>query len=146
MLNVLFGQIIDRFATLRDDKSTKEEDMHGRCFICNLERLLFDKFCDGGFQGHIKKDHNMWMYVFYIAHLDAVDTSDHNGIESYVQSLREQSDNKWLPRMNAISLQGQLDGEDDEEPNFELIEQMATLSGKMTQVTKVCDEILDQIK
>ena len=86
MLNVLFGQIIDRFAYLRDCRFQATQDTLGKCYICDLDRLLFDKFCDrqGGFPGHIRSDHNMWNYVYYRLNLQQSDSSDHNGLESYV--------------------------------------------------------------
>ena len=83
-LNIIFGIIVNAFATLRDQKSKNDEDMHNVCYICNLERLIFDKNAEGGFQMHIEKDHNLWQYVFYIVHLNTKDKSDHNGLESYV--------------------------------------------------------------
>ena len=52
MLNVLFGIIIDTFAMLRDDKQQKELDIANVCFICNIERLSFDKYCEGGLNAH----------------------------------------------------------------------------------------------
>jgi len=39
LLNVLFGQIIDTFAQLRDIKSKEDDDRENKCFICNYERL-----------------------------------------------------------------------------------------------------------
>lgn len=47
LLNVLFGIIIDTFAQLRDTKAKNYNDMVGVCFICDLERLIFDKYADG---------------------------------------------------------------------------------------------------
>ena len=36
------------------------------------------------FERHIKDDHNMWDYVYYIVYLGRIDVSDHNAIEKYV--------------------------------------------------------------
>ena len=41
MLNVLFGIIIDTFAMLRDEKAKAYDDMVNKCFICNIEALMF---------------------------------------------------------------------------------------------------------
>ena len=62
MLNVLFGIIIDTFAGLRDARSKNQFDMVNICFICNQEKLIFEKYnaANGGFQGHITNDHNLW--------------------------------------------------------------------------------------
>ena len=52
-LNIIFGIIVNSFATLRDQKKKNDEDMHNVCFICNFERLIFDKDSEGGFDRHI---------------------------------------------------------------------------------------------
>ena len=46
--------------------------------------MVFDKYSEGGMERHIAKDHNLWMYVFYLLHLKTKDSSDRTGIESYV--------------------------------------------------------------
>ena len=37
-----------------------------------------------GFQMHVKKDHNMWAYIYYSMYLDEIDSTNHNAIEKYV--------------------------------------------------------------
>ena len=36
------------------------------------------------FKRHIRKDHNMWAYVYYSIYLDQIDVTNHNAIEKYV--------------------------------------------------------------
>ncbi len=55
-LNIIFGIIIDTFGGLRDEKNAMYEDMKSKCFICGLDRYLFDKE-GAGFDTHIEKDH-----------------------------------------------------------------------------------------
>jgi len=38
LMNVIFGLIIESFATLRDQKHKMEEDQANVCFICSLHR------------------------------------------------------------------------------------------------------------
>lgn len=83
-LNIIFGIIVNTFAQLRDEKATNDDDMLNKCFICNFDRLEFDKNSEGGFERHIAKDHNLWEYVYYLVYLEAKDASDYTGIESYV--------------------------------------------------------------
>lgn len=52
-LNIIFGIIVNSFASLRDLKGKNDEDMHNVCYICNFERLIFDKDSEGGFNRHI---------------------------------------------------------------------------------------------
>lgn len=32
----------------------------------------------------MKKDHNMWAYIYYSIYLDEIDSTNHNAIEKYV--------------------------------------------------------------
>ena len=52
LLNIIFGIIIDQFASLREDRSKQEKTRKNQCFICGLERKLFDhdgvSRCGGG--------------------------------------------------------------------------------------------------
>jgi hypothetical protein len=84
MLNIVFGIIIDTFAKARTIKKDVQVDSDNKCFICNQDRSIFDKYSEGGFDRHVAKDHNLWQYVFYIVHLESKDPTEMTGIESYV--------------------------------------------------------------
>lgn len=114
-LNIIFGIIVNTFAQLRDDKATNDNDMLNRCYICNFDRLTFDKSGgEGGFERHITKDHYLWEYVYYIVYLDSKDSSDYDGVESHVKGSIEgaEGDISWVPRSKALCLMHIL--EDDE--------------------------------
>ena len=112
-MNIIFGIIVNTFAQLRDEKSKNDNDMHNNCYICNFERMIFDKNSEGGFERHIEKDHNLWEYVYYIVNLSSKDSSDYNGIESYVQEKLEEDDISWVPRQKALCLQMNNAGDED---------------------------------
>ena len=38
-----------------------------------------------GFEKHIKEDHYLWNYLFFIYSIKAKDATEYTGIESYVQ-------------------------------------------------------------
>jgi hypothetical protein len=59
-LNIIFGIIVNSFAELRDQKQKNEIDMRDRCYICQYEKMIFEKEEEGGFFRHIEKDHNLW--------------------------------------------------------------------------------------
>lgn len=69
---------------MRDQKSFNDNDMLNRCYICNLEKMIFDKNCEGGFKKHIDDDHNLWWYAYYLVHLEIKEQSDYSGVETYV--------------------------------------------------------------
>lgn len=98
LLNILFGIIIDTFAKMREQKKNLQMDTENVCFICNQNRFIFDKMCEGGFDRHVSKDHNLWCYVFYVVHLMYKDPTEMTGIESYVYEMYNKDDLNWLPR------------------------------------------------
>ncbi len=55
---VVFGIIIDTFSTLREEAKNKLDEMGAFCFICNLDSGTLDKEA-GGFENHVKCDHNV---------------------------------------------------------------------------------------
>ena len=56
--------------------------MQNKCYICNLDRP--DDDSSGEFERHIQFDHNLWNYVYYMVYLDTKDSSDYDGVESFV--------------------------------------------------------------
>lgn len=111
LLNIVFGIIIDTFADLRTGKKRIEEDMRNRCFICGIESAQFDRQADG-FESHIKNDHYMWNYVFFIHHLRRKSPDEYTGQESYVHSMMEKGDLSFFPSNNALVLQGKQEEDD----------------------------------
>jgi hypothetical protein len=68
-LNLVLGIIVDSFSQLRAERAAKLDDMVNSCFICSLPSHHFDNV-DGGFARHIREDHNMWAYVYYVMYLE----------------------------------------------------------------------------
>jgi len=71
MLNVVFGIIIDTFGSLRAEKMEKYHDTINKCFICAIDKQVFDRASDqpNGFERHIRYDHRMWNYLYFIIFL-----------------------------------------------------------------------------
>uniref|UniRef100_A0A803YFQ8 Inositol 1,4,5-trisphosphate receptor n=1 Tax=Meleagris gallopavo TaxID=9103 RepID=A0A803YFQ8_MELGA len=82
VLNLIFGVIIDTFADLRSEKQKKEEILKTTCFICGLERDKFDNKTVS-FEEHIKSEHNMWHYLYFIVLVKVKDPTEYTGPESY---------------------------------------------------------------
>lgn len=110
MLNIVGGIIIDTFGSLREEENEKLRDKEDNCFICgnlkfflfilNLLRAVFDRNSSqssGGFQEHIKINHYMWNYLFFIAYLKWKDETEYSGIESYVSGRMDEDDLSWVP-------------------------------------------------
>lgn len=116
VLNLIFGVIIDTFADLRSEKTQKEEILKNSCFICGqckllsthshlhlqimimrcivvgLERSCFDNKSTS-FEEHIKCQHNMWHYLYFIVLIEVKDPTEFTGPESYVYTLVKVSHN-----------------------------------------------------
>ncbi|KAJ9465428.1 Inositol 1 [Diplonema papillatum] len=104
LLNIIFGIIIDTFAELRAEKQKVEEEIRTRCFICGIESSEFDRHASG-FDCHIRRDHNMWCYIYFIHHLRTKEESEFTGQESYVWNKMENLDLTFFPSNKAICLQ-----------------------------------------
>lgn len=144
-LNIIFGIIVNTFAQLRDEKSSNDNDMLNKCYICNFERLIFDKNAEGGFVRHIEHDHNLWEYIYYIVHLDAKDSSDHNGIESYVVAKLAEDDISWVPRNKALCLENIQDDEEEDQAADEVNKIMQGWLHRIRNCSGVLKEIQNKI-
>ncbi|EGR32730.1 hypothetical protein IMG5_072330, partial [Ichthyophthirius multifiliis] len=103
-LNIIFGIIIDAFAELRDAKNAKDFDQQNKCFICNLERDVFEN--QGlNFKKHRKKEHNIWNYIYYIVYLQQKDKNSFNGTDYYIQNKLKNDDITWYPIGRAIQIE-----------------------------------------
>jgi len=115
LLNVIFGIIIDTFAAMREMTESKQADMKNNCFICSIDRYTFDRQ-GTPFEKHIKEEHNMWLYLFYLVYLKTKDETELSGLESYVMALIDQEDVGFYPVLKSICL----DAEDEEEDPFQV--------------------------
>ena len=86
VLNLIFGVIIDTFADLRSEKQLKEEILKNSCFTCGLDRFQFDNKAVS-FEDHIRHEHNMWHYFYFIVLVRVKDPTEFTGPEGYVYAM-----------------------------------------------------------
>ena len=79
-----------------------EENQKNVCFICSMERPVFDKTQVHGLEIHMQLDHNQWNYLFYIYYLKKKQKTEYNGIESYVYDCYLNEDINWFPLGKAL--------------------------------------------
>ncbi|XP_011151642.1 inositol 1,4,5-trisphosphate receptor isoform X6 [Harpegnathos saltator] len=103
VLNLIFGVIIDTFADLRSEKQQKELILKNTCFICGLNRSAFDNKTVS-FEEHVKHEHNMWHYLYFIVLVKVKDPTEFTGPESYVYAMVKDRNLEWFPRLRAKSL------------------------------------------
>ncbi|XP_048589146.1 inositol 1,4,5-trisphosphate receptor isoform X2 [Nematostella vectensis] len=136
VLNLIFGVIIDTFADLRSEKQNKEEVLKNTCFICGLDRSAFDNK-SVSFDEHIKSQHNMWHYLYYIVLLRVKDPTEFTGPESYVSHMTKDKNLDWFPRMQAMSLAIDEGGNEQNE--------MRNLQDKLENTTKLVQTLSQQL-
>lgn len=106
MLNLINGAIITTFGQLRENKAALLEDTINICFICNIHKQVFDRSTDmsDGFKKHIKLDHNMWNYLYFIFMLWEQDQDDDDGLEQYIRNAIKSNEINWFPLNKALCL------------------------------------------
>ena len=98
LLNIVKGITIDTFVELRMKKNERLEDTTEKCFICGFERLKFDRAIGRtAFEMHIKLDHNLWNYAYFVMYLWEQDQDDDDGLEQYVRRAVAANDISWFP-------------------------------------------------
>uniref|UniRef100_A0A3Q3WWS6 Inositol 1,4,5-trisphosphate receptor n=1 Tax=Mola mola TaxID=94237 RepID=A0A3Q3WWS6_MOLML len=137
VLNLIFGVIIDTFADLRSEKQRKEEILKTTCFICGLERDKFDNKTVS-FEEHIKSEHSMWHYLYFLVLVRVKDPTEYTGPESYVAQMIEKN-LEWFPRMRAMSL---VSSEGDNEQN-ELRSLQEKLDNTITLVAQLSGQLAE---
>ncbi|XP_063330316.1 inositol 1,4,5-trisphosphate receptor type 1 isoform X2 [Pelmatolapia mariae] len=148
VLNLIFGVIIDTFADLRSEKQKKEEILKTSCFICGLERDKFDNKTVT-FEEHIKEEHNMWHYLFFIVLVKVKDSTEYTGPESYVAQMIKEHNLDWFPRMRAMSLvSSDSEGEQNEIRNLQekLESTMKLVTNLSAQLTELKEQMTEQRK
>ncbi|KAL1529829.1 hypothetical protein AB1Y20_000761 [Prymnesium parvum] len=104
ILNLVFGIIIDTFAQLRESNAFIKDQTENLCFICGIDRFTFDNKGEG-FEHHVKKDHNMWAYMFLMIYLRDKDPTEYNGWEQYLAKKIADDETSFFPVKKALVLQ-----------------------------------------
>ena len=82
-----------------------DEDRKNKCFICGIDRDTFEKNVVQ-FDNHVKYDHNLWNYVYFLIYLRNKNSLDYNGTESFLADRISKDDLSWFPLDRAMSLEG----------------------------------------
>ena len=96
LFNIFTGIIVGAFAKLRDETNRNEKDKNSVCYICQLTRddcLKKNK----DFNWHVKEEHFLWNYLYFLTYLHINDPNNFNSIENYVWEKLEEQDITWIP-------------------------------------------------
>ena len=109
--------------------------MENSCFVCGVDRFTLDT-SGGGFDRHIKEDHNMWAYLYLIIHLREKDPTEYNGWEQTIADRLNAEggpDASFMPRNDAIALKAVKEREETESK-----QQAAAISSTAERVERLC--------
>lgn len=112
---------------MRNQKNDRLADTYGRCFICGIGMESFNRASDevGGFARHVRQDHWMWNYCYFIVYILEQDKDADDGLEAYVRKCLETDDVTWFPISKAMCLA------DPDEENIDTHERIALLERSM---------------
>jgi hypothetical protein len=101
IIQMLAGIIIDNFTKLRKGEMEMLSDMKNVCTTCGMKRddieKIYDKYSKT-YDDHIRNDHGIFNYIYYIIFLHKKDKTEFTGMESYVYDLAfKQKDITWFP-------------------------------------------------
>ncbi|KAG2373818.1 hypothetical protein C9374_011703 [Naegleria lovaniensis] len=109
LTNVVFGVILDSFEVLRNEREDRKKDIKDKCFICGLERTKFDTKANEGitFEKHVKEEHYLWNYVYFLIYLYQKPITEYTGTEQYIYERCEDNDdiNSFFPIFRSLSLE-----------------------------------------
>lgn len=73
--------------------------------FCVSDRSLFDRGTETGFDYHIRIDHNLWSYLWILAHLRFKPRTELTGVEEYLLRKVLESDLSYFPTHRAMVLE-----------------------------------------
>ena len=103
-LNIVFGIIVDSFGQLRGEREFIDTDQTTKCFICGIDQNEFDRAVAGGFDLHIRTEHNMWMYLLFMHYVSKKDPTELNGQEDFVAQCMARKEPSFFPLGKATML------------------------------------------
>lgn len=91
---MVFGTILDSFQQLRKAREERKKEITEKCFVCALEKSKFDTKANEGitFEKHIKEEHYLWNYVYFLIYLYEKPETEYTGTESYIFQKCEDND------------------------------------------------------
>eukprot|EP00457_Paulinella_chromatophora_P000056 gb/GEZN01000056.1/.p1 GENE.gb/GEZN01000056.1/~~gb/GEZN01000056.1/.p1 ORF type:complete len:2849 (-),score=516.65 gb/GEZN01000056.1/:313-8475(-) len=105
LVGLITAVIIDTFSEMRTDKDRIEDDVKNKCFLCCIDREIFE-FHGKSFNQHMFEDHYLWNFVYLRKYLKDKDATDRTGPEVYLHNMYEARNIGFLPLKRAMFLEG----------------------------------------
>jgi len=101
LIAIISGIIIDKFGELRGRREENEADKKASCFICGIgSKDINRNLSSPDFDTHVKLQHNLWDYVYFIAYLrfqEKYSPAGFSAVEKYVIKKINDNDPSWFP-------------------------------------------------
>ena len=107
LLNMVNGVIITPFGQIREEKDEMEEDIKNRCFICSIDRSIFQQHLLT-FDEHKKNSHNIKSYLEYLIYLKNKLDKDMDRDEKWLRDCIQNKDISCFPIKMALDDEGKL--------------------------------------
>ena len=96
LLNMINGVIVSTFSQIREESNEKEEDIKNKCFICNIDRLDFEKKKIDFFE-HQKYEHNLKHYIKFFVYVKRINEKDLDADQSFIVSCLKDRNIQCFP-------------------------------------------------
>lgn len=97
------GEIITSYIELSKDRDSKLLHMETTCFICGLNRDDFD-WNHKAFSEHVKHEHNMWNYLYFLLHIGTKRDAELSGQEAYIRRMVRTGDIGFFPFQQTLGM------------------------------------------
>ena len=96
LLNMIFGVIVSIFSEIREKANFKENDQNNKCFICNIDRAIFERL-KIKFEDHKKFEHNIKTYIRFLIGVKLINEKDLDADQSFVVNCLKKEEIKVFP-------------------------------------------------
>ena len=112
LLNMINGVIVSTFSQIREESNAKDEDINNKCFICNIDRVVFERL-KIQFKEHTKNEHNVKTYIRFLTYLKLINEKDLDSDQSYIIEEIKKREIKCFPVNNSLAT-GEVTEDNDE--------------------------------
>merc|ERR1712134_174673 len=103
--------------------------------MCSIDKQTFDR-SGTPFDIHIKKEHNMWQYLYCLVYLNTKDPTEYTGLESYVGGMIEE-DVGFYPVNSSLCL----DADEEEQDPFQ-VDTTASIGGHFRELAAARKQLM----
>ena len=96
LLNMIFGVIVSIFSEIREKANFKENDQNNKCFICNIDRTIFERL-KIKFEDHKKFEHNIKTYIRFLIGVKLINEKDLDADQSFICNCLKNEEIKVFP-------------------------------------------------